>query len=128
MIKGIGIDAVSIQKTRLLLDDPAIGYAEYTYTQEELQGSLNAPDRAAYLAGRFAVKEAVFKALAPLTENGFFDLRCVTALNRKDGSPYVSVNGELKQVMKEAGVSNIHISITTEDDLAIAFAVAEGGS
>ena len=125
MIKGIGVDAVSIRKTEMLLNFPGSTYAEYTYTREELRRAGEMSDSTGYLADRFAAKEAVYKTLAPLTKNGAFNMRCIEILNREDGSPYVSVNDELRQVMEEAGVSSVLVSITTEKDMAIAFAVAE---
>ena len=80
---------------------------------------------ARYLAGRFAVKGAVFKAVAPLTREGF-DLRCVECLADDAGAPRVVREGPLAAVLAEAGVDEVLVSITNEGDLALAMAVAQG--
>ncbi len=126
MIKGIGVDAVSISKTEMLLTYPESSYAEYTYTSEELKQASGSTRKAEYLAARFAAKEAVYKSVAPQTKEGFFDMRCIEVLNRADGSPYVSVSEKFRKVLEESDISAVHVSITTENDMVIAFAVAEG--
>ena len=94
MIKGIGLDMCSISRL------------------------------AAFYAARFAVKEAVFKAVAPLTEKGF-DLRIVESVHHPDGSPAVRVTEKLAPYLKEADIGTLHLSITTEGDYAAAMVVAE---
>ena len=79
-----------------------------------------------YFATRFAVKEAVFKAVAHLLDERFFDYRLVETLNREDGLPVVTKAGQLGAVLIQAGVKNLHVSITTQDDYATAFVIAEG--
>ena len=81
-------------------------------------------DLAAFYAARFAVKEAVFKAVAPLTEKGF-DLRIVESIHRPDGSPAVRVTEKLAPYLKEADIGTLYLSITTEGDYAAAMVVAE---
>ncbi len=80
--------------------------------------------RAEYFAGRFAVKEAVFKAVAHLTPSGHFDLRITETLHDKNGCPFITLTGPLAPVLAEAGVTALHVSITTEGDYAAAFVVA----
>lgn len=95
-----------------------------TFTQEEVSCSKRSSSPAEYLATRFAAKEALFKALAPLTEKGF-DYRLVETLNNPDGSPYINVKSQLRIIMNNAGINNILISITTEADYAVAIIFIE---
>lgn len=95
------------------------------FTAQELASSRCDTNASEYLATRFAAKEAVYKAVAPLQEYESFDMRIVETRNREDGSPYVNINQDLSDVLKRAGVKHLYISITTEGNLAIAFAVAE---
>lgn len=127
MILGVGVDMVSISQMKDILDDMNQGERACMFTQAEVARSCDVPDAAEYLATRFAAKEAVTKAFAPLLTGTTlnFDMRIVETLNRADGSPYVSMNDEMKTVCSEAGVSHIHISLTTEDNFACAFAVVE---
>ena len=89
-----------------------------------VQEAIGKHDLACFLAARFAVKEAVYKAVAPLTKKGF-DFRNVESLHHPDGSPYVSITEQLKLCLDEAGVTALHLSVTTEGDFAQAVVIAE---
>jgi holo-[acyl-carrier protein] synthase len=125
LIRGIGVDTVNILELDDMLRRITEGAVEKIYTTEELATSRRIFNASEYLATRFAAKEAVFKAVAPLLEKGYFDMRIVETLNHDDGSPYVNSNNGLNDILKRAGVGNILISITTEGNLATAFVVAE---
>ena len=123
MIKGIGTDLVQISRIRRAMDTMSPGAFAHMFTEAELAVSKGKARPEDYLATRFACKEAVFKALAPLTVKKGFDLRIVETLNHSDGSPYIHITDPLRSVMEEAGVSTILVSISTEADLAQAFVV-----
>lgn len=129
MIRGIGIDMVDIRDIERFLDSEGLRgpFLRRTFTEAELAA---APDgqrqRAEYFAAHFAAKEAVFKALAYLTQAKSFDMRIVETLNRADGSPYVNITGTLRPILDEVEVHTLHISLTTEGDYATAFIIAEG--
>jgi phosphopantetheine--protein transferase-like protein len=125
MICGIGIDTTTISEMAGISEGLGEGGFARIFTPRELAASCDVPDSAEYLATRFAAKEAVFKAVAHLLEKRHFDLRVVETLNRDDGSPYVNASGHLRNILNQAGVSNLLISITTEGDFATAFVIAE---
>ena len=128
MIRGVGIDMASIEDIRRYMAASDSGaFLRRTFTQAERAEGRSRPDLAEYYAARFAAKEAVFKAVAHLTAEKTFDLRIVETLNAEDGSPYVNTRGELGEILREAGVDALHISITTEGSFAAAFVVAWGG-
>jgi|GEM_PF-395735 len=130
MVKGIGIDIVSIRRMARRLASPTTGpaFLTHTFTQAERDA---APGRAglqaAYYAARFAGKEAVYKAVAHLLPQHAFDMRIVETLNAADGCPYVSRTAALDKLLKDAGVAGLEISISTEGDNAVAMVVAESG-
>lgn len=115
MIKGIGIDTVEISRIKKSLQIK--GFLTNVFTKSEIDNCHGNIEE--YYATRFACKEAVFKAINKYL---VIDLRTIETLNREDGSPYVVMKDEYK----EAGISNIHISITTEMGTATAFVIAEG--
>ena len=80
MIKGIGLDMCSISRVQSILDreGPDGAFFRRAFSDAEREEASLRHDLAAFYAARFAVKEAVFKAVAPLTEKGF-DLRIVDA-------------------------------------------------
>ena len=126
MISGIGIDMCSISRIQSILDREGKDGAFFrrAFSLSEQQEAEKRHYLAAFYAARFAVKEAVFKAIAPLTPKGF-DLRIVESAHRQDGSPYVLINKSLQACMDEAGIQKLHLSVTTEGDYAAAFVVAE---
>lgn len=131
MVKGIGIDMASIGEIDRLGEGiagkPAAeqnAFVRRTFTERELAAALERHNPAEFLAGCFAAKEAVFKAVAPLTKEGF-DLRVVETLRRPDGSPYINVGTRLQAAMDEAGVTELLVSITNEDDYAVAMVLAQ---
>lgn len=126
VIVGIGVDSVSISRMEDAVARMSSGALARMFTPAELAASRNRENGAAeYLATRFAAKEAVFKALAHHANGCEFDLRRIETLNHEDGCPFVNVDDYLAPILKAAGVSQVHISITTEGDFATAFAVAE---
>lgn len=125
MIKGIGIDTVSIIDMADILESLSEGALARLFTASEISASCMVSNPTEYFATRFASKEAVFKAVAHLLEGETFDLRSVETLNRADGSPYINVCDYLRNILNRAGVSNLFISITTEKDFVTAFVIAE---
>ena len=126
MIIGIGTDLTAIKDIEYLLEHMKEGALERMFTKDELVASNKRSDRAACLAGRFAAKEAVFKAFGGTLHGTGFDLRKIETLSCEDGSPYVVINEELSKLMDASGVKTVHISISHEGRYAIAMAVAEG--
>ena len=125
MIRGIGIDSVSISEMARYMEVFGETFVNRTFTENEVAVSRSNPQPAEYLATRFAAKEAVFKAIAHFTNDKGFDFRIVETLNEPDGYPAVQIKGKLLALVEEAGVGAIHISMTTEKDFATAFVVAE---
>ncbi len=125
MILGIGVDTVDIDRIRRMPEEQA--FFRGVFSDRERDAAPQGKMRAEYFAARFAVKEAVFKAVAHLLPEKHFDLRLVESLHDSDGSPYACMDGPMQKIFSEAGVAKIHLSVTTEGHYATAFAVAEDG-
>ncbi|MBQ6362020.1 MAG: holo-ACP synthase [Lachnospiraceae bacterium] len=129
MIVGIGVDIVDINRIiKMLEQEEKSAFIRRVYTQAEKDGAPKTErlrPLAEYYAGRYAVKEAVFKAVSPYSGIPV-DLRKIETLKAEDGHPYVNINEDIRPALDAAGISRIHISITHEKDYAAAFAVAEG--
>ena len=123
MIKGIGIDTVDIYEMKRYLQE-FDSFVSHTFTPSEIENAKKYPNQEEYYATRFAAKEAVFKALAHLTSKKNFDFRLVETLNHEDGAPYIHITDELSNIMQEAGVTQIHVSLTHETQYASAFVIA----
>ena len=63
MIAGIGVDIVDVVRVQALLDRYGERFLRRVYTEAETSYAMGGQNRAERLAGRFAVKEAMMKAL-----------------------------------------------------------------
>lgn len=123
MIKGIGIDLVDIAEMERLCGDLDTAFARRVFTEAEREQAAARHKPAQMLAGKFAAKEAAFKALARLTANGF-DFRKVETLEDENGAPHIST-GPLAEILAEAGATELLVSITNEGNLAQAIVLAQ---
>lgn len=122
MITGIGVDVVQVKRMMHWQETP--GLLERYFAPEELAASMERGSRAALsLAARFAAKEAFGKALG--TGLSGIALKDVMVKNRHNGQPEILVRDTALAAMRENGALRIHVSLTHEEDNAIAMVVLE---
>ena len=126
MIKGIGTDILAIEKLNPILkkeDYLNDSFIKKTYTSLEIELAESRPLPLYCYATRFAGKEAVFKALTVTGE----DLRLneIEILSDATGKPYVVLHGNAALLAQKKEISQVLISLSYEDDYAIAYAIAE---
>ncbi len=63
MIIGTGVDIIEVRRLRQAIEKWGRSFLERVFTGEELENAKNRTSPYQHLAGRFAAKEAVFKAL-----------------------------------------------------------------
>lgn len=115
MIVGIGIDVCEIARLqRVLARTPALRQRLFTPQERDL------PPHS--LAGRFAVKEAVAKALGAPQGLSWTD---AWVENGEHGSPRLTVRGSVAARANELGVGRWHVSISHDGGIATAFVIAE---
>jgi holo-[acyl-carrier protein] synthase len=121
VIRGIGIDAVDIERFRRSLERrPSMQHR--LFTERELAYVAPKADPVPSLAARFASREAVMKAMGlGLGAFGFHD---VWVDHRDSGEPHLNVTGRAEQLATERGIATWHLSITHTDQVAIAYVVA----
>ncbi|MDA0632485.1 holo-ACP synthase [Nonomuraea sp. MCN248] len=116
MILGIGVDVVDIARFRDALErTPAL--RERLFTAAERGLAIQS------LAGRFAAKEAVAKALG--APRGLSHLEAEVHRD-KNGRPELRVTGEAAEVARELGVKRWHVSLSHDGGVAMAYVIAEG--
>ena len=123
-VRGVGIDLVKISELRDLDQRTKGAFLRRSFTEQERQDAASAQDTYVFYEGRFAVKEAVFKAVAHLTEEKTFDFRMVETKRLPDGSPRVVIGDGLEPFLKKAGIDDVLISISNEGEYAVAIAEA----
>ena len=126
MIVQIGTDIVEIDKLKYTVskEPPASDpFIRRTFTAAEIRLALSRPAPLFFFATRFAGKEAVFKALNITGED--VRLLDIEILSEENGRPYVSLCGSAKEAADRQGIAKVHLSLSYEDNYAVAFAVAE---
>ena len=94
-----------------------------TFTRSEREIEYLEHERAEFLAGRFAAKEAVAKALG----TGFvgeMSWQDVAILRKTSGQPEVILTGATQEMASRLGVTRWLISITHTEAIAFASAIA----
>ena len=121
LIRGIGVDAVDIERFRKTLErTPSM--QRRLFTDVELAYVAPKADPVPSLAARFASREAVMKAMGlGLGSFGFHD---VWVDRRDSGEPLLNVTGRAAELATERGIATWHLSITHTDQVAIAYVVA----
>ena len=118
MIVGVGPDMVEIGRMEKACGRPS--FLDRVFTEEERR---QAGGKISRLAGDFAVKEAVSKALRTGFRGfGPWDIAC---LRDEKGAPYVLLYGGAGELSESLGIRQIHVSITDTDTQVMALAVAE---
>lgn len=97
-------------------------FLERIYSKHEIKLSDRGKLRYEELAGRFAVKEAILKAIKTGWRRGI-QFEDIVVLNEKSGAPYVTLNGKAKEIAESLGVKNIFVSISHTKELAIGMAI-----
>ena len=121
VMKGIGIDAVEIERFRTLLQRRP-HMRTRLFTKEELSSLAGQVDDAASLAARFAVREATMKALG--VGLGAFDFHDVSVQKDSSGAPILRLSGRAEQLANSNGVGAWHVSITHTETVAMAVVAA----
>jgi len=129
MIVGIGVDIVDVERVKDLLVRYRDRFVQRVFTDAEAEYAGKSLREAERLAGRFAVKEAVFKAFGTGKSQGIL-WRDVETVRGAMGKPEVKLYGNAKKYLKYLKGENILVSITHDGGKAVAFVVIvdSGGS
>ena len=124
MIYGVGTDVVEIGRVEKALARFGERFARRILCGPELKRFAAHRLPAAYLAKRFAAKEAFTKALgtgihAPANWHG------VWVTNLKSGKPVLEFSSALKELLAKRGVTRAHVSLSDERGVAFATVILE---
>lgn len=120
MIVGIGVDVVDIARfERGLIRTPALRSRLFAESEQTKDGK---PMPLRSLAGRFAAKEALIKALGDSAGVQWHDMRVV---NDALGNPSFELFESTRAIAEARGITAVHLSMSHDAGLAIAYVVAE---
>lgn len=124
MIYGIGTDIVQCSRIEKMWLEHGMSFAKRILTEYELSVlQQQKTNQVAFLAKRFAAKEAVAKALG----TGFRDQVLITQVGIETdlkGKPQVAFYGNTELYVATLGIADIQVSISDEADYVIAFVIA----
>jgi holo-[acyl-carrier protein] synthase len=124
MIYGIGTDLIEIPRVERALARFGVRFAQRILCEPELRRFRAHARPAAYLAKRFAAKEAFSKALgtgirAPANWHG------VWVVNLRSGKPQLEFSARLAALLEARGIRRTHLTLSDERGLAAATVVLE---
>ena len=122
MILGIGVDIIEIERISKAVNRNK-RFLEKVLDKKEIEYLQSRNMRMEYIAGRFAAKEAVSKALGTGFKN--FGPKDICIFNSESGKPNAILKGNAKTYAENFGKYKIHLSISHSYKDAIAYAILE---
>jgi holo-[acyl-carrier protein] synthase len=114
-IAGIGIDIVDLARfERAVSRTPALRDRLFAPSERDL------PLRS--LAGRFAAKEALIKALGDSAGVTWHDMEVVSD---EHGNPEFVLHGAAAEILERRGITALHLSMSHDAGVAVANVIAE---
>lgn len=134
MILGIGTDMASVERIETVLQKHGDRFTARCFADEERglvesRANGDAAIRAAGYAKRWAAKEACAKALGLGIRDDIY-LKDIVVTNDKDGKPSLELRGGARKrldALSPVGGATIHVSLTDEKRMALAFVVISTG-
>ena len=124
-IKGLGTDIVETARITAMTEKYAGHFLQKIYTAAEIEFCSGKALPGVHFAGRWAVKEAFYKAL-PADVQPFSSWKSIQTLSGEGGKPYIDVCDEkLREMLDGAGVSSIHLSLSHERAYCVAVVVLQ---
>jgi holo-[acyl-carrier protein] synthase len=125
MIIGVGIDIIEISRVRAAIDRNGERFITRVFTESERAYCKARRPSDIHYAGRFAAKEAAFKALGT-GWSGKIKWTDVEVENASSGPPKLRFSGAALERFKAMGATGVHLSISHSRDYAVATAILEG--
>ena len=126
-ILGHGIDIVDTDRIARMIEQHGEHFLTRCFTEgERAYSAANAKRQVEHLAGRFAAKEAILKALGTGWSGGI-GWTDAEVVRDPSGKPTVQLAGEAAAVAAELGVTSWWLSISHIRTHAVACAIAVGG-
>lgn len=123
-IHGVGTDIVRVARIEENVQRYGERFALRILAPGELEDYRRCRSPAAFLAKRFAAKEAAVKALGTGFAQGI-GLRDIAVGREPGGRPTLICTGRAAEICRSYGITNAHLSLADEAEYAVAFVVME---
>ena len=129
MVKGIGTDIIEIARLGASLERTKGRLLERILTESERleyrrKFAISEKSALSFFAKRFAAKEAVGKALGSGIGQGV-SWQDISLVSDELGAPQVQLSGVAQERLGSKGATNCHVSLSDEQEYAVAFVVLD---
>lgn len=127
MILGIGHDICDIRRVERILQRSGPRFKARIFTPAEITAAEASWREAAFLALRFAAKEAVYKAFGRYDQAGMSWHQAEILSDNRAGAPSLTLYGQCKKILDAATPAgfepDIHLSLCDEYPYASAYVI-----
>lgn len=123
MIFGVGTDIAEVARVGQTFERFGERFVDRLLMPEERPLFARSKWPVRFLAMRFAAKEAAVKALGTGFRHGMW-IRDVGVVNNERGRPLIIFSARGRDVCQRLGVGEVHVSLSDDAGLVVAFAVA----
>jgi len=123
VIFGVGTDIAEVARVGQTFERFGERFVDRLLMSEERPLFERSKWPVRFLAMRFAAKEAAVKALGTGFRHGMW-IRDVGVVNNEWGRPLIIFSGRGRDVCQRLGVGEVHVSLSDDAGLVVAFAVA----
>jgi len=121
---GIGVDRIAIARVAWSVERFGERFIRRVFTEAEYAQASAKGNAARRLAMLFAAKEAVAKALGTGFRQGVAPSHIET-IHQPSGKPEIQLYGGAARAAGQLGIHTVHVSLSDDDGVALAFAIAE---
>ena len=124
MIIGIGVDLVHAHRVRELIDRYGDRFLLKIFLPNEIRYCQHGRTNHLSFAAHIAAKEACSKAIATGWRQGVH-WKCFEVTHEPSGKPTITMHGRALEIAAQLGVSHVAVSLSHDDEYAIAQVVME---
>ena len=124
MLAGIGVDIAEIERFRSLLERHGDRAATRLLTTQEREQFIQRQRSPAFLASRFAAKEAASKALGSGIARGI-GFRSIEVVNNAQGKPELAFHDAADKLARQLKIKRALLSLSDEKHYVVAMVVLE---
>jgi holo-[acyl-carrier protein] synthase len=124
MIFGIGTDLVEVERIERIIEKWHDRFIKRVYSRDETVYCNQKANPSIHYAARFAAKESFLKSLGKGLGMGI-SLKDIEMVNEPDGKPCLRIRNHGENILREAGITAIHVSVTHTGKYAHALVILE---
>jgi holo-[acyl-carrier protein] synthase len=123
MIYGIGTDIIEVPRIEKVMEKD-LGFRDKIFSPGEIAYCETKRHKYENYAARFSAKEAFMKAIGTGWRFGirFADIE---VYHDEFGKPFIKLYGKAEELVKNEGISKIHVSLSHVKDVATAIVIVE---